>query len=349
MGKMEKQCLSAVHERLPISERMDFPKNMQSSYSSLCLGDSTGKSSQLKCKRIIKAAESDSDSSFDSDDEPDDVELADSNPDKISSYHIPKKGRRIWDAKQMENLRNNFINIEHVDDNVLAFLSFRDISSKEGKKDKQNRVLIEKLAENFDWIRKFAVKVEAGQDLCTERAHDAQFLRGYVGNSQDLWVQALRKLGIAGLDPISSYETVSIGINGFISERVWHEIHSPSSKRLSIRMLTDHAMKSTWASPDKGGEVKEFESLHELKMAVVALETCIRKVFWWNNSFTTVAIFLHTIEFGESDLAAYSDKLTVLADFIDEIIKFNAQARRGFSCLHRRSQPNGQLCLSGKM
>ena len=61
--------------------------------------------------------------------------------------------------------------------------------------------------------------------------------------------------------------------------------------------------------------------MHELKMAVVALEACIRKVFWWNNSFTTVAIFLHTIELGESDLAAYSDRLTVLADFIDEIIK----------------------------
>ena len=61
-------------------------------------------------------------------------------------------------------------------------------------------------------------------------------------------------------------------------------------------------------------------------MAVVALESCTRKVFWWNNSFTTVAIFLHTIEFRESDLAAYSDRLTVLADFIDEIIKFNAQA-----------------------
>ena len=123
------------------------------------------------------------------------------------------------------------------------------------------------------------MKVKAGEDLCTEWAHNAWFLRGYVGNSQDLWVQACRKLGIASLDPIASYKTVSIGINGFISERVWHEIHFPSSKRLSILMLTDHAMKSTWANTEKGGEVKEFESLNELKMAVVALEACIKKVF----------------------------------------------------------------------
>ena len=35
---------------------------------------------------------------------------------------------------------------------------------------------------------------------------------------------------------------------------------------------------------------------------------------------------MNTIEFGESDLANSSDRLSVLADFIDEILKFNAQA-----------------------
>ena len=151
---------------------MDFPEYLQSSYPFLCLGDSAGSSSQTKRKRILKEAESDSDSSSDSDDEPDDEDVPISTPDNTSSYRIPKKGKRVWDTKQMENLRKNFKNIEHLDDNVLAFLSFRDISSNEGKKDKQNRVLAEKLAENFDRIRKFAVKVEAGEDLCTERAHD---------------------------------------------------------------------------------------------------------------------------------------------------------------------------------
>ena len=91
-------------------------------------------------------------------------------------------------------------------------------------------------------------------------------------------------------------------------------------------MLTSHALKSTWTSPEKCGEVREFDSIHNLRMAVVALDVCIRKVFWWNCSFATVAIFLNTIEFGESDLANSSDRLSVLAVFIDEILKFNAQA-----------------------
>ena len=42
-------------------------------------------------------------------------------------------------------------------------------------------------------------------------------------------------------------------------------------------MLTEHAMKSAWANPEKGGEVKEFDSMHDLKMAVVALEVFIKK------------------------------------------------------------------------
>ena len=110
---------------------MDLSKDLQSSHSFLYLGDSVGESFQLKRKRILKPAESDSDSS--SDDELDDEETVDSTPDNTSSYRIPKKGRRIWDAKQMENLRTNFKNIEHLDDNILSFLSFRDISSNEGK------------------------------------------------------------------------------------------------------------------------------------------------------------------------------------------------------------------------
>ena len=305
---------------------MDFQQNVQNTHPFLFLGISVEESCGGKRKRISKPAASSSESSSESDDDPDGDELADPTVSTASSYRIPKKGRCLWDAKQIENLRKNFKNIEHIDDSVLAFLSFWDISNNEGKKDKQNRVLTEKLAENYERVRKFPVKVEAGEDLCTERAHDARFLRGYVGNSQELWVQARRKLGIAGLDPISSYETVSIGINGFISGRVWHEVHSPSSKLLSIRMLTEHAMKSAWANPDKGSEVKEFDSMHDLKMAVVALEACIKKVYWWNNSFTTLAIFLHTIGFGENDLATYPDKLTILANFIDEVIKFNAQA-----------------------
>jgi hypothetical protein len=208
----------------------------------------------------------------------------------------------------------------------LARLTFKEIVGMGGKKDKNHKYLTEKLADNYERVRSFGVEVPAGQDYCTGQAHEARFLRGYVGNSQELWLQARRKIGLTGLDPISNYETVSIGLNGLLSSRVWHEVHSPSSKMLSIRMLTNSSIKTAWVGSEKTAEPKEFESLHELKMAVVALDGCIRKVMPWNHSFATLAIFMHTVNFGESELTGKSDRLVFLADFIDEILAYNAQA-----------------------
>ena len=241
MGTLEKQCVPKVHEKQKSSETVDIRQNLSSNFTSLFLGNATGGSRAPKRKCII---ESESDSSSESDEDPDNKEEVEDSTNSTPSYCIPKKGRRIWDSKQMENLRKNFKNLENLDDSVLAFLSFCDIASREGKKDKQNRVLTEKMAENYENVKKFPVRVEAGDDWCTEKAHDSWFLRGYVGNSQDLWVHARKKIGMAGLDPISNYETVSVGINGLLSSKVWHKVHSPSSKSLSICMLRNHAVNS---------------------------------------------------------------------------------------------------------
>jgi hypothetical protein len=46
----------------------------------------------------------------------------------------------------------------------------------------------------------------------------------------------------------------------------------------------------------------------------------------WNQSLATIAIILHTMNFGESKLAGRADRLTFLADFIDEVIRYNDQA-----------------------
>lgn len=200
------------------------------------------------------------------------------------------------------------------------------MAANEGRRDRNKKALTEKLARNYDSIRNFPVRVDAGEDQCTGTAHSSRFLRGYVGNSQDLWLQGRRHWDINGIDPVSHYETVSVGLNGMVSCRVWHEVHSPSSKALTIRLMTSDAMKEAWSSSDRPSEPKEFKDLHELVMAVVALDHVIWKVMPWNHSFATLAIFLHSVQFGEHDLAGRTDRLSFLADFIDEVIRYNAQA-----------------------
>ena len=66
--------------------------------------------------------------------------------------------------------------------------------------------------------------------------------------------------------------------------------------------------------------------LHDLVMAVVALDHVILKVMPWNHSFATLAIFLQSVRFGERDLQGRPDRRVFLADFIDEVLRFNAQA-----------------------
>ena len=310
----------------------------------------SGKKTAPKRRRIIESSSSEgeasSSSSSDSEPDPDDRTAA---PElhRETSYRIPKThSKAIWSPEQLKNLRKNFRNLENFDDSILASLTFKEMVAMGGKKDKNNKILTEKLAENYEKIRSFPTKIEAGEDHCTGLAHESRFLRGYVGNSQDLWVQARKKMGLTGLDPISNYETVSIGLNGHISSRVWHEVHSPSSKLLSLRMLTNASMKTAWTAQEKNNEIKEFDSLQELKMAVVALDVCIRKVMPWNTSFATVAIFLHSVNFGEHDLAGKPNQLSFLADFVDEIVRYTHKlgTRRGFSCRPKRWLPNGRLC-----
>ena len=293
-------------------------------------GPKRGKPTAPRRNRIIESSSSEEDdsssSSSDSEPDPDDRTAAPEREGE-SSYRIPKlKSKKIWTPDQLKNLRKNFRNLENFDDSILASLTFKEMVAMGGKKDKNNKILTEKLAENYEKLRSFSTKIEAGEDQCTGQAHESRFLRGYVGNSQDLWVQARKKLGLTGLDPISNYETVSIGLNGHISSRVWHEVHSPSSKLLTLRMLTNSSMKTAWTAQEKSNDIKEFETMQELKMATVALDVCIRKVMPWNSSFATVAIFLHSVNFGEHDLAGKPNQLGFLADFVDEILRYNAQA-----------------------
>ena len=235
-------------------------------------------------------------------------------------------GKKVWTADQLKNLRKNFRSLSNLDDSILAGLSFRELAALEGKKLKSGKILSEKMAENFETVKRFPVEVEAGQDHCTGLAHSARFLRGYVGNSQELWLQARKVWGMAGIEPISNYETVSMGLNGLVPLKVWREVHMPSSKVLNIRMLTDAARKAGRQAAESGMEHGEFESIQELKMAVVTLDACMKKVMPWNSAFATIAIFLHSVDFGSNDLSGKSDKLTFLADFIDESVHYNAQA-----------------------
>ncbi len=126
-------------------------------------------------------------------------------------------------------------------------------------------------------------------------------------------------------DPIGNYEVVSLGIGDLITPRTWGEIHKPNSRQLSIRMLSQKSVDESWRLSDKNESPKEFESLHEFKMAMSSLDIAIRKVMPWNMAFSTLHNFLITNEFGEAELDEKGPRLTHLANFVDEILRANAR------------------------
>ncbi len=297
-------------------------------YSPLGNTEAAGKG-QKRRRRIVSPSPSSSESqtSSDSDDDPDDSDEEERAEPPPKKKKFSSKGNQLtWNEKQMANLRKNFRCLANIDDDILRHLSWKDIQDTAARSEKTGKGLTERLAANFDTVGGFPVRVEAGEDDCTGLVHSSRFLRGYVGNSQVLWQQAKAAQGRTGLPPIGNYETVTIGLNGSISCRVWHEVHNPSSKVLSIRLLSNSAMKSGWHEREKAGEIFDFESLQELKMAVVALEACVHKVMPWNFSVATIAIFLHSVGFGEVELAGKPNSLSFLSDFIDEVLRHNAQA-----------------------
>ena len=101
----------------------------------------------------------------------------------------------------VEQLEKNYPFLRNLDDSVVACLSFKEIVATAGRTEKNAKISSEKMVANFETVSEFAVAV--GEDNCTGKGHPARFLRGYVGNSQEQWLQGRLVQGRAGLPPIS--------------------------------------------------------------------------------------------------------------------------------------------------
>jgi hypothetical protein len=203
-----------------------------------------------------------------------------------------------WNSEELENFRKNWPHLRNFVDSVLRHASLSELTGMARQKISGSKVFSQVMSANYDLISQFPVRVEAGEDDCTGLAHNARFLRGYVADSQELWLQARKHLGCDGFDPIGNYEVVTLGIGDLITPKAWGEIHRPNSRHLSIRMLSQKTVDESWRLSDKSDSPKEFETLHEFKLAMASLDMAVRKVMPWNMAFATLHMFLITNDLG---------------------------------------------------
>ncbi len=267
----------------------------------------------------------DSDSSSGSSSEEDNVASKTQKSEK-TKFQIPKfRPHGPWTDEELDNFRRNWPHLKNFADSVLRHASLSELTGMARQKVSSSKVFAQVMTANYETLLNFPVRIEAGEDQCTGLVHSARFLRGYVGDTQELWIQARKHLGPDGLDPIGNYEVVSLGIGDLITPKTWGEIHKPNSRHLLIGMLSQKSVEESWRLSNKSESPKEFESMQEFRMAIATLDLAISKVMPWNMACATLHMFLISNNFGETELENKPSRLTHLANFVDEVLRANAR------------------------
>jgi hypothetical protein len=245
---------------------------------------------------------------------------------RLKRFKIPKiKRAKVWTREQLENFRKNWPNSKNFADSVLEGATLSELTAMGRQKISGSRLLSHTLSENFEQLQNFPTKVEEGMDDCLGKVHPSRFLRGYVGDSLELWRQARDEWGANGIEPIANYEVSSIGFGELLTHKVWAELHKPNSRQLSMRLLSPKSAEEAWKHDEKTDSPKDFENLHEFKMAITTLEGGFHRVMPWNFSFKALSFFLNSINFGESELSNRKGRLSFLSNFVDEVLRTNAR------------------------
>jgi hypothetical protein len=244
----------------------------------------------------------------------------------LKNFKIPKKIRgKSWTPAELEIFKKHWPHLKNLPDSVLKHSSLGELSALGKNRASGQKLLSQKMTANYEQLANFPEKVEGGSDNCLGKVHSARFLRGFVGDAQELWLQARENWGIEGIEPIANYEVVSMGLGDLLTPATWAEIHKPNSRNLSIKMLAPKSVEEGWKATEKNETPKEFETMQDFRVAMATLEGGIHKVMPWNMAFKTLYFFMVSNNFGELELSSKPNRLTLLANFVDEILRANAR------------------------
>jgi hypothetical protein len=113
-----------------------------------------------------------------------------------------------------------------------------------------------------------------------------------------------------------------------LNSHIWAELHNPGSKEISIKMLSPQALKAAGGSSDKeaASVKKDFDEVGEVAVAMNTLTHAVHCVHPWNFSIATLDFFLTTVQYGEKESTSKSSRISFVCDFIDDILRHNAEA-----------------------
>jgi len=189
--------------------------------------------------------------------------------------------------------------------------------------------LTERLSRNLERSKKFPKQVPAGQDNRADLLHEARFMEGHTGKNTDLWLKARAKIGLAGYEPVSKYDFEGVGVQDRLNSYIVSILHNPGAPQFSIKMLSKQALDAARGGGDKEERhpTRDFETLHDIDMALTALRVATRFIGTWNWAIEPLDVFLTEIQFGgiEFGFTPPQQKLNFVSDFIDQVLRHNSQ------------------------
>jgi hypothetical protein len=252
----------------------------------------------------------------------------DTDPPPQKRFKIPKYRHHRTQA-EIAILKADLQNLSQHPDEFFHSTNLQELISLDNKLggSKSAKKLTERLAKNLEKAKKVPKQVPAGLDNRADLLHEARFLPGHTCKNTELWLRARELLGLTGQEPVSKYDSEGLGLGGRINSYIWAQLHNPGSKRISIRMLSPPALEAARGDLDKEAShpTRDFENMHDLKMAVHTLRAASRLALPWNFAFETLDLFLSSVQFGEKQSGFWQNNFGFVTKFIDQVINLNAE------------------------
>ena len=180
----------------------------------------------------------------------------------------------------------------------------------------QSRDCEDRLAANKANLEDSEKKVRAGVDNRWNELYEGSFLGGAMCSIKRLWLEARKRIGLAGEKPVGSFDMGALDIGGFITSRGWVELHNPGSTKLALKMFSINNCAAKASSNSESGEKADGDVIAELgefKLALHTSRVAASMVLPWNFSIVALENFMFQSNFCRSDLQNVEQQARILA------------------------------------
>jgi hypothetical protein len=194
-----------------------------------------------------------------------------------------------------------------------------------------------KMAKTLERLRQNPVTVPEGMDDRISILHDVRFYPGTVCPSKKQWLEARKRLGIDGSEPLATYDMATAGLGGSVTNQGWIHLASPGSSGLCLKQFSSanignaagftrrFSLAEGESAVNISDDLKEIADIKSLRNAMRTMTYAARHVMHWNHSFPALHHFLENNDYGAVELANCTNRVSEMVNFINHVLGVNAQ------------------------